>query len=371
VTEIYQSLEDLTSRFESAVRQAKLVIVGSFVPDGARVGDWVTSIARGRTAFYDIDTPVTLAQLANGETEYITPSLIRRYDVYLSFTGGPVLRFLESHYGSPMARVLYCSVDAEKYQPQYQLPKWDLGYLGTYSSDRQPTLNSLLVESARQWPQGAFTVVGPMYPEDIDWPKNVQLQMHLSPAEHPAFYGAQRFSLNVTRVEMKKRGFSPSVRLFEAGACAIPVISDWWEGLDGLFSIGKEVLISDGPEDTLRYLRDIRDAQRIAIGTAARLRVLAEHTAGHRAIQLENYLREINDNALPDTARRNGRSGQLHNGLAAGLPSQSHRESTRGTVGSEVVALSDQGNIYQPAGAGRGNRAAGRRPSGTGTAPVE
>ena len=33
----------------------------------------------GATAFYDIDTPVTLARLARGEADYVSPSLIRRY----------------------------------------------------------------------------------------------------------------------------------------------------------------------------------------------------------------------------------------------------------------------------------------------------
>ncbi len=67
-------------------------------------------------------------------------------------------------------------------------------------------------------------------------------EIHLSPREHPAFYGSQRFTLNITREAMKAAGYSPSVRLFEAGACGVAVISDWWEGLDSLFAIGKEVL---------------------------------------------------------------------------------------------------------------------------------
>src|SRR5436309_3706273 len=59
-TELYESFDDLTARFERPVAKAGLAIVGSFVPDGIRIGNWVTSIAGGATAFYDIDTPVTL-----------------------------------------------------------------------------------------------------------------------------------------------------------------------------------------------------------------------------------------------------------------------------------------------------------------------
>ncbi len=156
VTTLYASVAELMARFERPVREAALVIVGSFVPDGALVGQWATSIAGGRTAFYDIDTPVTLDKLAAGEHEYISPSLIRGFDLYLSFTGGPVLRLIESRYGAKMARALYCSVDPGLYHPVARPCRWDLGYLGTYSADRQPVLESLLLEPARGWPEGSL-----------------------------------------------------------------------------------------------------------------------------------------------------------------------------------------------------------------------
>jgi hypothetical protein len=58
------------------VREADFVMVGSYVPEGVAVGEWVTTTAQGMTAFYDIDTPVTLAKLERGDTEYLSPALI-------------------------------------------------------------------------------------------------------------------------------------------------------------------------------------------------------------------------------------------------------------------------------------------------------
>jgi spore maturation protein CgeB len=292
-TALYASFDELVAKYEQAVAAADLVIVGSYVPDGVQCGEWVTSVAQGGTAFYDIDTPITLGKLEAGDFEYITPALIRRYDAYLSFTGGPTLRTLETRYGSPMARALYCSVDPDKYRPVRAETRWDLGYLGTYSADRQPTLNALLLEPARRWTAGRFAVVGPQYPEHLTWPTNVARTVHLSPREHAAFYGAQRFTLNVTREAMKQAGYSPSVRLFEAGACAVPIISDWWPGLDCIFRIGKEVLLAENTEDALRILHDLTDAERHTIAAAARRRVLTEHTPQHRALQLESLMKEL------------------------------------------------------------------------------
>jgi spore maturation protein CgeB len=192
-----------------------------------------------------------------------------------------------------MARALYCSVDPDRYYPIHAGTRWDLGYLGTYSDDRQPVLDTLLLESARRCPRARFAVVGPQYPSSIRWPRNVERTIHLSPREHAGFYGAQRFTLNVTRSAMKQAGYSPSVRLFEAGACCVPVISDWWPGLDTVFRIGEEVLVAESTEDVLRMLHDLPNSERLKIAQAARRKVLSEHTPEQRALQLESFMKEL------------------------------------------------------------------------------
>jgi spore maturation protein CgeB len=288
-TALYSDLADLKRRFSDDVEEADMVIVGSYVPEGAEVGQWVTRMARGLTAFYDIDTPVTLAKLARGDEEYLTAGLIGEYQLYLSFTGGPTLRRLEQEFGSPMARPLYCSVDPEIYYPDRVDNRWDLGYMGTYSDDRQPGLNRLLIEPARSWQEGRFAVAGPQYPKTLRWPRNVQRIQHLPPRRHRGFYNAQHFTLNLTRADMIAAGFSPSVRLFEAAACGTPIISDCWDGIETLFQPGAEILIARSSADVLEWIRDMPEEERVALGDRARIRVLAEHTAAHRAAELEGY----------------------------------------------------------------------------------
>ena len=106
------------------IAAADAVIVGSYVPDGVAAGHLVQEASRGVTAFYDIDTPVTLAKLARGDHEYLTPALIPGYDLYLSFTGGPTLDLLMRRYGSPAACALYCSVDEQTYRPRPGGGRW-------------------------------------------------------------------------------------------------------------------------------------------------------------------------------------------------------------------------------------------------------
>ncbi|HEY0884843.1 MAG TPA: glycosyltransferase [Ramlibacter sp.] len=302
-TELYGNLQELEDRFANEVRDADLVIVGSYVPEGAAVGDWVQRQARGIKAFYDIDTPVTLAKLARGEHEYLRPRQIAGYDLYLSFTGGPTLARLEREFASPRARVLYCSVDSELYFREPQRFRWDLGYMGTYSDDRQPSVERLLLEPARRLPEARFTVVGPQYPASIGWPANVQYQPHLPPAEHRAFYNAQRFTLNITRADMIAAGWSPSVRLFEAAACGTAIISDRWAGIESLLVPGREILLADSADEVVAILGNVGEKERLNISVRARQRILREHTAAHRAEQLESYALDL----LDRRARRRGR----------------------------------------------------------------
>jgi len=287
---LYDSLSHLRAEWTDSVRAADLVIVGSYVPEGIAVSDWVLAGAQGVTAFYDIDTPITLDSLVNGDCAYLAPEQIPRFSLYLSFSGGPILSVLERRYGARMTVPLYCSVDPELYSPESAAPRHDLGYMGTYSEDRQPMLDRLLIEPARHLPAARFVVAGSQFPAGIAWPANLKRIEHLAPSEHRAFYAGQRFTLNITRAAMAVAGYSPSVRLFEAAACGVPVISDWWEGLDTVLTPGKEILVARSTEDVERYLREITPETRAAIGARARARVLAEHTAAQRAIVLEGYV---------------------------------------------------------------------------------
>ena len=287
--EFYGSLDEL-EKWRSEIADADAVIVGSYVPDGVEVGRFVQRHAGGITAFYDIDTPVTLAKLRRGDFEYLSSELIPGYDLYLSFTGGPTLDRIETEYGSPAARALYCSVDPDAYPP-LDLPKrWDLSYVGTYSDDRQPTLETLLIEPARKLPNLKFVVAGSQYPQEIDWPENVERIDHLPPSEHAQFYCRSRFTLNVTRADMIAAGWSPSVRLFEAAACATPLISDRWDGLDQLFEPDEEIILAETSDEVIQRLGDTQSAA--TIGAAARRRVLGGHTSDHRARELERYFEE-------------------------------------------------------------------------------
>lgn len=293
-------------RWRDEIAGADAVMVGSYVPEGIAVGRWVQQHAGGTACFYDIDTPVTLAALIRGDCAYLSPELIPGYDVYFSFTGGPTLSRLEREFGAPCARALYCSVDPDRYRPVDVPKRWDLSYLGTYSADRQPTLDKLLFEPARACPELRFVVAGPQYPAEIDWPANVERIEHLAPADHPAFYSASRVTLNLTRADMIAAGWSPSVRLFEAGACATSIVSDRWPGIEDVFAPDREVILADSAEDVIAALYLPTET----MGIAARAAVLSRHSAECRAQQFEADLLAVASTVRP------GRNIEIRRALA-------------------------------------------------------
>jgi spore maturation protein CgeB len=124
-------------------------------------------------------------------------------------------------------------------------------------------------------------------------PANTQHMAHIPPAEHADFYGGQRYTLNLTRAEMISAGFSPSVRMFEAAACGVAIISDSWPGVENFFAPGTEILLAESSLQVVQIIEQIPEEQRRSIAAAARRRLLANHTPQHRAKQVEDYYREV------------------------------------------------------------------------------
>ena len=274
---------------QAAVRAADVVMVGSFVHHGVELIDWLRNQQRA-LFFYDIDTPITLVNLAQtGTTEYLRADQVPLFETYFSFAGGPALTELEQRWSSPNAEALYCAVDTSVYRPVPMDPRFEctLSYVGTYAPDRQPSVEDLFFAPARALPTQRFFLAGAQYPPEMQFPPNVAHETHVYPRDHSALYCSSRATLNLTRQSMRAYGWSPSTRLFEAAASGACIISDTWAGLDTLLEVDREVLLADTTQDVMRHIEALSPERVSEIGAAARERVLREHTYQHRAIQVE------------------------------------------------------------------------------------
>jgi spore maturation protein CgeB len=287
---LFESWRDILPSVRKQLTEADVAMIGSYFPNGLEAAAEMDDSGVAAKTFYDIDTPITVAGLrVQGRTEYLDARQVPNFDVYFSFTGGPILHELEERFGARRAVPLYCSFDPLQYRRFGVNRRFacDLSYMGTYAPDRQPKINELLCRPALLMPEKSFVVAGPQYPSTICWPGNVKRIKHLNPCWHAKFYSSSRFTLNVTRRDMVMAGYSPSVRLFEAAACGAAIISDNWPGLDSFFLPGEEMLLAAGPEDVVHYLRELSDEEVGRIGNRAQDRALAEHNSRQRAIEFE------------------------------------------------------------------------------------
>ena len=291
---LYDAWQDVRRRAERDIADADVAMVTSYCPHGIDATELVLA-GRALRVFYDLDTPVTLSCLSRGEaTTYIGPEGFSGFDLVLSYTGGGALDELQTRLGARRVAPLYGHVDPEVHRPVEPSERFscDLSYLGTYAADRQAAVETLFVEPARWRPSQKFLIGGAQYPQDFPWTKNIFFVRHLPPPEHPAFYCSSRLTLNVTRQAMAEMGWCPSGRLFEAAACGVPIVSDWFEGLDAFFEPDREILVAATTEQAVAAIDRSPDELRL-IGEAARERVLAEHTSDRRAGDLEALLVQV------------------------------------------------------------------------------
>lgn len=295
---IYQNWKEAYSLAKMESDQMDVGIVTSFCPDAIKATEFLISSSIPLKLFYDLDTPVTLNSInTQGNIDYLGPHLLKDFDAVFSFTGGNALEDLKVKLGAKKAFPLYGCADSFSYKKVSSQPKFisDLSYMGTYSKDRQTTLEKLFIEPAKKLKEKKFKLAGSLYPTALAqfcFPSNLNYIPHLPPLEHPAFYSSSQLTLNITRRVMAKMGYCPSGRLFEAALCKTAIISDYWEGLDEFFTPGQGILIAQNSDDIVQIL-SLSPEELNKIAKNSFENVMECHTAEIRAQQWIEQLESL------------------------------------------------------------------------------
>jgi spore maturation protein CgeB len=294
---LYEDWDDIRSLARRSVAEADVIIITSFCPD-ARAADRLTRLySHGLHVFYDLDSPVTLAQLGDGiYPDYLPIDGLAHAHLVLSYAGGRALDALSTELGARLVLPLYGHVDPDEHKPIHGRPPFTaaLSYLGTYSQDRQSALQRLFLDTARKRPGQRFLLAGAQYPDTMETPANVQRVEHVPPARHASFFAGSKFTLNITRRPMAEVGYCPQGRLFEAAACGAAILSDRWEGIETFLEPGREILLVETTDDVEAAL-DMSDLEARHIGQEARQRVLQDHSSTRRVRELEGALEQANN----------------------------------------------------------------------------
>lgn len=291
----YNRLAEIRGEAKRELVTTDAAFCTSYCPDGPEASRILLDSKAAIKGFYDLDTPVTLKAIGSDEAvPYLPTDGLGAFDLVLSYTGGRALNELQLKLGARHVAALYGSVDPETHCPVPPREEFHgaLCYLGTYASDRQRALKELFLEPATRMPRERFVIGGAQYPEGFPWRENIYFVRHLPPFLHSAFFCSARTTLNVTRESMAEYGYCPSGRLFEAAACGSAIISDWWEGLSAFFVPGKEIVRAQSADDVINAL-SLSDAELWEIGSAARQRVLKDHTANRRVAELESICESV------------------------------------------------------------------------------
>ncbi|MBV8922978.1 CgeB family protein [Bradyrhizobium sp.] len=124
---------------------------------------------------------------------------------------------------------------------------------------------------------------------------NIQFGGWLPAHLAPEAFAAARATVHVPRAPYARAlpGI-PTIRLFEAMACGIPLVSAPWDDVEELFPPGSYLRAAD-PAQMTRALQLLRDDPELASATAeAGLQtVLTHHTCAHRVLELLDIVEQI------------------------------------------------------------------------------
>jgi spore maturation protein CgeB len=279
------------------------------------VGGWELELARGvlelkvrgnLVVFWDVDAPETLRLAAAEPPTQVDSfrSLIPRFDLILLYGGGYPVQQGYRRLGARAAHPVYNAVDPDEYYPvQPEVERFaDLLFVGNRLPDREERVRQLLVRSAELAPEQRFVLGGAGW-DDFALPPNIRWIGHVPTADLRSWNCSARLILNINRDAMAALGYSPPTRVFEAAGCACCLITDEWAGLPEFLEPGKEILVAESAERVVEFLRSTPVEAR-SIGSAARDRVLRDHTYSSRAALLERLLLDALERSSVDVPDR-------------------------------------------------------------------
>jgi spore maturation protein CgeB len=240
-------------------------------------------------AFWDVDAPATLARMKADPSDPFRFA-IPKFDVILTYGGGPAVRDGYNGYGARAYASVYNGLDPETHHPVQATHAFaDLAFLGNRLPDRETRVEELFLKAAELAPEMQFLLGGEGW-GDKPMPPNVRWIGHVPTANHNGLNCSVKMVLNINRASMASSGFSPPTRIFEAAGSGSCLLCDDWPGIADCFEPGREILVVRSAEDVISALRTHDRAAAGSIGAAFRARALRDHTYAQRAVLLDRAL---------------------------------------------------------------------------------
>lgn len=220
------------------------------------------------------------------------------YDGVLAF--GRVVRDLYLARGwARRAWVWHEAADVELFRPLPTRPEADVVWIGNWGDDeRTRELDEFLIRPARK-----LGLRGSVY--GVRYPRKAVRRLERAGLRYlgwlPNHAVPRAFARHRVTVHVPRRPYVealpgiPTIRLFEALACGIPLVSAPWQDVEGLFEPGRDFLLARDGREMLEHLRAVLGGDGLAPALAEHglATVQSRHTCGHRVDELLAIVREL------------------------------------------------------------------------------
>jgi spore maturation protein CgeB len=228
------------------------------------------------------------------------------YDGILAFGETLRQRYLNAGWGQNVY-TWHEAADDTLFRPRSETAKTgELIWIGNWGDDeRSAEIMEFLVCPAKTL-QLKATVRGVRYPQhalDALADAGINYGGWIANAEAPNAFAQNRVTVHIPRRPyVENLPGIPTIRVFEALACGIPLISAPWNDTESLFRLGIDYLVARNGEEMTRILRQVLcdDALRNELIAGGLETIRARHTCGHRVNELLAILGECGSKRVLD-----------------------------------------------------------------------
>jgi hypothetical protein len=236
------------------------------------------------TLYYDGDVPASLPGFAGFSSGFkiYQGADVSEYTAFISNSKGGLDALCAM--GAKAAHVLYYAADPDVFSPVDVAQDIDVFFYGHTREYREEWIDGMIAYASQQMPEARFAVRG----RQLGDLGRTEMLPYLSFSKLREYACRSKINLCVTRKAHASVFASSSARPFELASMGACIVSNPYLGVETWFEPNKEIVVVQGKDEAVERYRWLlgHEAERRAIGAAARERVLREHTFRHRARQL-------------------------------------------------------------------------------------
>ena len=277
---------------EAQIHDADVVIVHEWTDPAlvARLGSARRQGGRFTLLFHDTH------HRAVSEAASISTLPFQDYDAILAFGETLRQRYLRAGWGRNV-HTWHEAADVRLFKPRCDIRRsTDIVWVGNWGDDeRSAEINEYLVDPVRELGLSA-TVHGVRYPPtalSALAAAGIDYRGWLPNAEVPYAFARHRGTVHIPRRPyVQSLPGIPTIRMFEALACGIPLVSAPWDDAEGLFRAGQDFLFARSGSQMRELLRLVLQDRDLAgaLATHGVETIAARHTCGHRVDELFDIL---------------------------------------------------------------------------------